>query len=102
MNWLHLGFFMVVLLFPILMVGYHLSPTLLLCLDQFLHASRAGQIPQPHLKARGSDSSEKEKFKSILHTHKLQEEMFTALLFIIYHSDTMFCSPTELKKNPVI
>lgn len=44
MNWLLMGFFIVMLLFPILMVGYHLSPTLLLGLDQFLHASRAGQI----------------------------------------------------------
>lgn len=78
------------LLFPILMVGYHPSATLLLCLDQFLHASRAGQIPQPHLKARGLDSPEKEEFKPILHPYQFQEETFTALLFIIYHSDTMF------------
>lgn len=81
---------MVMLLFPILMAGYHLSPTLPLCLDPFLHASRAGQILQPHLKTRGLDSPEKEEFKSILHSHQFQEEIFTALLFIIYHSDTMF------------
>lgn len=81
---------MVMFLFPFLMVGYHLSPTLLLCLDQFLHASRAGQSPQQHLKARGLHCPEKEELKSILHPHQFQEEIFTALLFIIYQSDTMF------------